>query len=91
IEKRTKGRLNKNESMSWIYDGVNRLKDDERRIILERFMGDLPGYDPDIWLNLGVGKTKYYKLKGQALLRLAFILKIEVYKKNHRQAEVKSA
>ena len=34
---------------------------------------------------------KYYKLKGQALLRLAFILKIEVYKKNHRQAEVKSA
>ncbi|EJQ03660.1 ArpU family phage transcriptional regulator [Bacillus cereus AND1407] len=81
----------RNEFMSWIYDGVNRLKDDERRIILERFMGDLPGYDPDIWLDLGVGKTKYYKLKGQALLRLAFILKIEVYKKNHRQAEVKSA
>lgn len=81
----------RNEFMNWVYEGVNRLKDDERQIIVERFMGEVPGYDPDIWLELGVGKTKYYKLKGQALLRLAFNLKIEVYKKNYRSAEVKSA
>ncbi|PHA00929.1 ArpU family transcriptional regulator [Bacillus pseudomycoides] len=81
----------RNKFMSWVCEGVNRLKDDERKIIIQCFMDDAPGYDPDIWLEIGVGKTKYYKLKGQALLRLAFNLKIEVYKKNYKQKEVKSA
>lgn len=74
----------RNEFMSGVWKAVNRLKDDERKIIVKFFMEDVPGYDPDIWLDLGVGKTKYYKLKGQAILRLAFNLKIEVYKKNLR-------
>ncbi len=81
----------RNDFMEWVHGAVNRLKDDERQIIVKNFMEEVPGYDQDIWLDLGVGKTKYYKLKGQALLRLAFNLKIEVYKKNYRQAEVKSA
>lgn len=81
----------RNEFMSWVCEGVNRLKGDERKIIIQCFMEEIPGYDPDIWSEIGVGKTKYYKLKGQALLRLAFNLKIEVYKKDYRQKGVKSA
>lgn len=74
--------------MSEIHDAVNSLKDEERFIIIKRFMEHHLGYDPDIWMELGIGKTKYYQLKGEAMLRFAFALKIEKYK---RKNEVKSA
>lgn len=76
------------EFMDWIYDAVNRLRDDEREVIVKFYMEDEVGYDPDIWMDLGIGKTKYYKLKGRAILRLAFNLKKEVYQKTRRQKEV---
>ncbi|MFS0864110.1 ArpU family phage packaging/lysis transcriptional regulator [Fredinandcohnia sp. 179-A 10B2 NHS] len=66
--------------MTKFHEAVNTLKQDERFIIVKRYMQQDIGYDPDIWTELGVGKTKYYDVKGKALLRLAFALKIEVYK-----------
>ncbi|MEK4655961.1 MULTISPECIES: ArpU family phage packaging/lysis transcriptional regulator [Bacillus] len=80
----------RHEFMDWVHAAVNRLRDDERKIIIKFFMEDVPGYDLDIWLELGIGKTKYYEIKGQAILRLAFNLKKEVYKKKHKQKEVQS-
>lgn len=79
--------ITRNKFMSKIHEAVNSLKEDERFIIIKRFMLEEIGYDPDIWMELGVGKTKYYQIKGEAMLRLAFTLKIEVY----RKSEVKSA
>ena len=76
--------------MSWLYDAVNRLRDDEREVIVKFYMEDDIGYDPDIWMDLGIGKTKYYKLKGRAILRLAFNLKKEVFQKTRRQKEGQS-
>lgn len=67
--------------MTRMHNAVNSLKEDERYIIIKRFMEADLGYDPDIWMELGVGKTKYYQIKGEAMLRLAFSLKIEVYRK----------
>lgn len=80
--------ITRDKFMSTIHEAVNSLKKDERFIIIKRFMLEDLGYDPDIWMELGVGKTKYYQIKGEAMLRLAFILKIEVYRK---QGEVRSA
>lgn len=71
-----------------IHEAVNSLKQDERFIIIRSFMDKDIGYDPDIYLELGIGKTRYYEIKGEAMLRLAFDLQIEVYKKKN---EVKSA
>lgn len=78
----------RNNFMSEIHEAVNSLKPDERFIIVKYFMQQHLGYDPDIWLELGIGKTRYYEIKGEAMLRLAFNLKIEVYKKKN---EVRSA
>ncbi|MGG3924919.1 ArpU family phage packaging/lysis transcriptional regulator [Metabacillus fastidiosus] len=70
-----------------IHDAVNTLKDQERHIIIERYLKqDELGYDREIWMNMGVGKTKYYEIKGEAMLRLAFALKVEVYQKNEAKA-----
>jgi ArpU family phage transcriptional regulator len=80
--------LYRNQYLNKIHAAVETLKPDERYIIVHRYMQQVRGYDPDIWLDLGIGKTMYYSLKGQAMLRLAFALKIEVYKKKN---EVKSA
>lgn len=69
-----------------VMKAVNSLKEEERLIIVKKYLQDELGYDPDIWLEVGVGKTKYYQIKGAALLRLAFALKIESY---HTKNEVK--
>ncbi|ANC20967.1 ArpU family transcriptional regulator [Bacillus cereus ATCC 10876] len=80
----------RNKFMSWLYDGVNRLRDDEREVIVKFYMEHDSGYDQDIWMDLGIGKTKYYKLKGRAILRLAFNLKKEVFQKTRKQKEGQS-
>ncbi|MGC4375911.1 ArpU family phage packaging/lysis transcriptional regulator [Fictibacillus sp. Mic-4] len=73
----------RNDFMGNIHAAVNSLKPDERFIIVKRYMEEYIGYDPDIWAELGVGKTKFYDIKEKGMLRLAFALKIEVYKKRN--------
>ncbi|MFJ8268514.1 ArpU family phage packaging/lysis transcriptional regulator [Peribacillus asahii] len=73
----------RDEYLQEIHKAVNTLKDQERHIIIERYLKhDELGYDREIWMNMGVGKTKYYQIKGEAMLRLAFALKVEVYQKS---------
>ncbi|WJE51172.1 ArpU family phage packaging/lysis transcriptional regulator [Bacillus cereus] len=78
------------EYMDWVHDAVNTLKGDERFIVVKSYMEEEQESDLNIWLELGVGKTKYYKIKGSALLRLAFNLKVEVYKKKAKRKDVRS-
>lgn len=65
--------------MKKIIDALDTLKHEERTIIVERYLKEEVSYDIDIWTDLNIGKTKYYKLKWQAMLRMAFALKVEVY------------
>lgn len=65
--------------MKRIIEALETLKPEERTIIVERYLKDEVSYDVDIWTELNIGKTKYYKLKWQAMLRMAFALKVEVY------------
>jgi ArpU family phage transcriptional regulator len=76
--------LNKSRAdrLTKMNDAVNSLKDIEKLIMVKKYLlHDQHGYDLLIWTELGLGKTKYYAIKGEAMLRLAFALKIEVYKK----------
>ncbi|MFD9627721.1 ArpU family phage packaging/lysis transcriptional regulator [Peribacillus muralis] len=73
---------NRNDCLTKMHDAVNGLKDIEKYIMVKKYLlHDQLGYDVEIWTELGLAKTKYYAVKGEAMLRLAFALKIEVYKK----------
>lgn len=73
---------NRADCLNKMHDAVNSLKDIEKMIIVKKYLlHEQHGYDLLIWTELGLGKTKYYAIKGEAMLRLAFALKIEVYKK----------
>lgn len=69
----------RNDYMQKINRALRTLKPDEQKIVSDRYLIPEFRYDIDIWLDLNIGKTKYYKLKWQAMLRMAFALKIEVY------------
>lgn len=74
--------------MNWVYRAVNRLPKRERQIIYMYYMEEEKGYDPDIMDEVRLGRTTYYKVKGKALLRLAFSLRKEVFKQKAQTEEV---
>ncbi|MDF9632588.1 ArpU family phage packaging/lysis transcriptional regulator [Bacillus cereus] len=74
--------------MNWVHRAVNRLPKRERQIIHMYYMEEEKGYDPDIMDEVRLGRTTYYKVKGKALLRLAFSLRKEVYKHKTQTEEV---
>ncbi|AXM88477.1 MULTISPECIES: ArpU family phage packaging/lysis transcriptional regulator [unclassified Anoxybacillus] len=60
---------------------VNRLSKWERAIIIQRYMSEEDVYDYEVYNELGMSERKYYRLKSRAFYKLAFALRIEVYKK----------
>ncbi|EOO28636.1 ArpU family phage transcriptional regulator [Bacillus cereus VD133] len=74
--------------MNWVQRAVNRLPKRERQIIYMYYMEEEKGYDPDIMDEVKLGRTTYYKVKGKALLRLAFSLRKEVFKQKAQNEEV---
>ncbi|OQP00870.1 ArpU family transcriptional regulator [Geobacillus sp. 44C] len=64
---------------------VNRLSKWERAIIIRRYMSEDDVYDYEIYNDLGMSERKYYRIKSRAFYKLAFALKIEVYKKEESE------
>lgn len=83
--KRVEFELAREKYFNWMHKGLMSLKEDERQIIVRRYLQLETEYDIDIWMDLSIGKTKYYKKKWQAMLRLAFALKIEVYQQDRNE------
>lgn len=73
IEKRRK-HINK------IRKAVNRLNYQERTVIIKRYLNEDDIFDYEVYNELGFSERKYYRIKARAFYKLAFILKIEVYK-----------
>lgn len=69
----------RNGFINGMITAVEQLGLDEKFVIYKRFLEKYEGYDPDIWNELGVGKTKYYRIKAKAMRELAFFLNVEVY------------
>jgi ArpU family phage transcriptional regulator len=59
---------------------VNRLGYWERAILIRRYMTEDDVYDYEVYNDLGMSERKYYRIKSRAFYKLAFALKIEVYK-----------
>ncbi|MDX8291439.1 ArpU family phage packaging/lysis transcriptional regulator [Metabacillus indicus] len=65
--------------LAQIHKAVNRLSQQERSIIINRYMSLEEAYDYEIYNQIGMSERKYYRVKTRAFYKLALILKIEVY------------
>lgn len=70
----------RDEYMEKIRRAVNRLNKTERELIIKRYLSNEEMYDYELYNEMGMSESKYYRLKARAFYKLAFILRIEVYK-----------
>lgn len=70
----------RDEYMERIRRVVNRLNKTERELIIKRYLSNEEMYDYELYNEMGMSESKYYRLKARAFYKLAFILRIEVYK-----------
>ncbi|WP_318533216.1 ArpU family phage packaging/lysis transcriptional regulator [Bacillus methanolicus] len=70
----------RDEYMEWIRRGVDQLSPRERELIIKRYLSEEEMYDYELYNEMGISESKYYRLKARAFYKLAFILRIEVYK-----------
>ena len=68
------------EFLAKIRGSVNRLRYQERMIIINRYFKNEDVYDYEVYNSLGFSETKYYRIKSDAFYKLAFILRKVVYK-----------
>lgn len=66
-----------------IIRGVNRLSKMEREIIYKRYLETEETFDYEIYNEMGFSERRFYRLKARIFYKLAYILKIEVYKNEH--------
>ncbi|WP_163538292.1 ArpU family phage packaging/lysis transcriptional regulator [Gracilibacillus sp. YIM 98692] len=70
--------------LKWVQRCVNRLSEQERAVIIKRYLSDDDIYDYEIYKELGYSERKYYRIKSRAFYKLAFIMRVEVYKSEVR-------
>ncbi|QPC47125.1 ArpU family phage packaging/lysis transcriptional regulator [Mangrovibacillus cuniculi] len=58
---------------------VNRLNGREREVIIRKYLQEDCIYDYEVYNEMGLSERSYYRIKGETLLRLAFILRVEQY------------
>ncbi|PKE67403.1 ArpU family transcriptional regulator [Macrococcoides caseolyticum] len=71
--------LERQQLMDNLHNAIDNLKPDEKYIIVNKYLQEERGIDIDIYTELGIGKTKYYEVKNDAIIRLAFYLGMEEY------------
>jgi ArpU family phage transcriptional regulator len=71
----------RNKHIEWVLRGVNRLSKMEREIIYKRYLEDDEVFDYEIYNEIGMSERRYYRLKARIFYKLAFILRVEEYKK----------
>ncbi|WP_346014152.1 ArpU family phage packaging/lysis transcriptional regulator [Sporosarcina sp. E16_8] len=70
----------RNRFIDWFARAVNRLPRDERAIIVQRYLEAEELYDYQTYAELNMSERNYFRLKSRAFYKLAFALKVEVYK-----------
>lgn len=63
-----------------VVDAVNRLPKEERQLIILRYFGEEEWFDYQVYTELNISERHYYRLKANALYKLAFALNVESYK-----------
>lgn len=73
----------KNKYIQRILRAVNRLSYQERSVIIKRYLSAEDAYDYETYNELGYSESKYYRIKSDAFYKLAFMLRIAVYKEEN--------
>ena len=71
--------MERNRFLEWVIQAVNRLSDDERRLIILRYFGKDEAFDYQVYNDLNISERHYYRLKANVLCKLAMALNVEVY------------
>lgn len=66
--------------INWIVRAVNRMTKLERTIIYKCYLDEDEQFDYQIYRDLNMSERNYYRVKSRLFYKLAFALKIEVYK-----------
>lgn len=78
---RVDGEKDRLEYIERIRRAVNRLGARERELIIKRYLEEDEIYDYEIYNDGGMSERRYYRIKARIFYKLAFILRIEVYKR----------
>lgn len=70
----------RDEYMNRIVRAVNRLTKLQRELIVRRYMSIEEPRDYDVYNEMCISESKYYRERERAFYKLAFALRIEVYK-----------
>lgn len=70
----------RDEYMNRIVRAVNRLTKLQRELIVKRYMSMEEPRDYDVYNEMCISESKYYRERERAFYKLAFALRIEVYK-----------
>lgn len=72
--------IKRREYIKKVSKAVNRLGYKERSIIISRYMTSDDVYDYQVYNDLHISERTYHRYKSKAFYKLAFVLRIEVYK-----------
>lgn len=72
--------IERDRYLEYVVRGVNRLTKMERELIYKRYLDDEEIFDYEIFNEIGFSERRYYRLNARIFYKLAFILRIEVYK-----------
>jgi ArpU family phage transcriptional regulator len=70
----------RDEYMERICRAVNRLNKMERKLIIKRYMCLEELRDYDVYNEVGISESMFYRVREKEFYKLAFALRIEVYK-----------
>jgi ArpU family phage transcriptional regulator len=70
----------RDEYMERICRAVNRLNKMERKLIIKRYMCFEEPRDYDVYNEMGISESTFYRVREKAFYKLVFALRIEVYK-----------
>ena len=73
--------IERNRFIDMVIRAVNRLSNEERRLIILRYFGEDERFDYIVYNEMNMSERHYYRLKANALNKLAFALQVEVYQK----------
>jgi ArpU family phage transcriptional regulator len=75
----------RDEYIERIHKVVNRLNYNERELMIKRYLSDEEVYDYELYNEIGYSERRFYRLKARIFYKLAFLLRIEVYKNEEQE------
>lgn len=61
---------------------MNKMTFIERKLITRAYLQDDPAFNYEIWAELSISESKFYRLRNKSLYKLALAMGIEVYKES---------